>query len=459
MKKIAYHDGDYVFGQAMLNLRARVGLTQARLAGYLGVSRRAVGGWESGSNYPKAEHLKELIALAIEREVCPAGQEEEIRDLWRAGHQKMLLDEAWLAGLLKNVQKPTPSPAGDPISASSGGIATSTVRPRLDWDDALAVPTFHGRKREVELVREWVVEDRCRVVSVLGLGGIGKSALAASLMHQVAEHFDVVIWRSLRDLPTCDVLLDDLLHALAPQSPGDGSVSLEQRQSILLEQMRRQRVLMVLDNLETLLEEGEGAGRMRRGYEGFERFLRLSAESEHQTCVLLTSREKPGFLIPFEGSHASVRSLRLARLELDACESLLAEKNVTGSPAERTRLIEVYTGNPLALKIVAQTIVDLFDGEIGPFLEQGEMIFGGVRELLGEQYRRLSAIEQRALLCLTILGEPSTIDELLGVMVPPVPRGRLLEALELLYRRSMIERGWRKGSFTLQSFVLEYMNA
>ena len=69
---------------------------------------------------------------------------------------------------------------------------------------------------------------------------------------------------------------------------------------------------------------------------------------------------------------------------------MLAEKGVAGSTAEQLRLIEVYAGNPLALKIVAQTIVDLFDGQIALFIEQGEVVFGGVRALLDEQYARLS---------------------------------------------------------------------
>jgi len=67
--------------------------------------------------------------------------------------------------------------------------------------EALDVPSFYGRKEELALLSRWVVEARCRVVSVLGMGGIGKSALAVTVMHRVAAHFEVVIWRSLRDAP------------------------------------------------------------------------------------------------------------------------------------------------------------------------------------------------------------------------------------------------------------------
>ncbi len=48
MTRHFYHEHDYTFGQAMLKLRKRLGLTQAGLADLLGVSRHAVGEWEAG---------------------------------------------------------------------------------------------------------------------------------------------------------------------------------------------------------------------------------------------------------------------------------------------------------------------------------------------------------------------------------------------------------------------------
>ena len=70
-----------------------------------------------------------------------------------------------------------------------------------------------------------------------------------------------------------------------------------------------------------------------------------------------------------------MRVLRLARLNADSCKQLLAEKGVAGSATEQAQLIEAYAGNPLALKIVAQTILDLFDGQIALFLDDGERFF------------------------------------------------------------------------------------
>ena len=105
---------------------------------------------------------------------------------------------------------------------------------------------------------------------------------------------------------------------------------------------------------------------------------------------------------------------------------------MTGSTAERERLIERYGGNPLALKIVAPTIADLFGGEIAAFLEQGELIFGSVRYLLQEQFARLSAVEESIMLWLAILREPVTVQQLANVLVNPLPGAQVLEALDAL---------------------------
>jgi transcriptional regulator with XRE-family HTH domain len=106
----------------MLKMRKAISLTQERLANYLGVSGRAVRGWEAGISYPKAEHLKALIALAVQQQAFTAGHEsEEIRVFWKAARPKMLLDEDWLCTLLEHSSSPQDKetvlvvPSADPL--------------------------------------------------------------------------------------------------------------------------------------------------------------------------------------------------------------------------------------------------------------------------------------------------------------------------------------------------------
>jgi transcriptional regulator with XRE-family HTH domain len=340
MKRSFYDEPDCTFGQAILTLRTNIGLTQSDLADLLGISRRAVGEWEAGNSYPKAERLKQLIYLCIKWQAFPAGHEAEaIRALWVASPQKTLLDEQWLAELLAQQLSPRPLTRLPLIEVAATGKPLSG--PRVDWGEAPASPSFYGREQEMAQLTRWILQERCQIVSLLGMGGIGKSALAVNAMHRIAEHFAVVIFRSLRDAPPCEELLDDCFQVLAPQPLRVLPTSLERRISLLLEHLRASRILLVLDNLEGLLEVGNVQGHLRPGFEGYGRLLRQIGETTHQSCLLLTSREKPADLRPLEGKHAPVRSLRLARLDPTACKQLFTEKDVVGSQQEQARLAEV----------------------------------------------------------------------------------------------------------------------
>ncbi len=111
------------------------------------------------------------------------------------------------------------------------------------------------------------------MVSVLGVGGIGKSALAVTLMRRVAEHFEVVLFRSLRDAPSCEAWLSDCLRVFSLQPLAEVPASLERRLSLLLEGLHERRALLVLDNLEALLQEGDIGGHYRPNFEGYGQVL------------------------------------------------------------------------------------------------------------------------------------------------------------------------------------------
>ncbi len=83
----------------------------------------------------------------------------------------------------------------------------------------------------------------------------------------------------MRDAPACSILLEDCLHVLTPPSLEVGVADLKRGIRLLLELLRKQRVLLVLDNLEALLEAGEARGRLRPGYEDYTRLLQAVAET------------------------------------------------------------------------------------------------------------------------------------------------------------------------------------
>src|SRR5205807_6934590 len=134
----------------------------------------------------------------------------------------------------------------------------------------------------------------------------------------------------------------------------------------------------------------------------------------------------------------------------------LADKELGGTSLAWQRLVAGYTGNPLALKIVGQAVLDLFGGDLDRFLEEGELVFNGVRPVLRQQVGRLSALESLLLTWLAVLREWTELPVLLQVLHPRALRAQMLEALEALRRRSLLERG-QQATFSLQSVVMEYL--
>lgn len=83
-----------------------------------------------------------------------------------------------------------------------------------DWGRALDTSTFCGRTQELAGLKKWVLEDRCRLVLLLGIGGIGKSAIAAQFVQQIQSAFEVVVWRSLQNAPPFSEWLETVLPVL-----------------------------------------------------------------------------------------------------------------------------------------------------------------------------------------------------------------------------------------------------
>src|SRR5258707_6495322 len=149
--------------------------------------------------------------------------------------------------------------------------------------------------------------------------------------------------------------------------------------------------------------------------------------------------------------------MTLAGLEQEACQQLLQDSNLPGEEGEYRSLTERCSRNPLALKVVAATIRDLFGGNITEFLSQGIILFGDTRGLLDQQFEHLSALEGAILCWLALAREPLALGDLVQESISPVPGKELLEALGALRPRSLLDRGEAGGSFTLHPVVMEYV--
>ncbi|MCB0121824.1 MAG: hypothetical protein KDE58_06240, partial [Caldilineaceae bacterium] len=114
-----------------------------------------------------------------------------------------------------------------------------------------------------------------------------------------------------------------------------------------------------------------------------------------------------------------------------------------------------YSGNPLALKLVADTVEEIFGGNMAEFLADETLIFDDIRTVLDQHFARLTDLEQQILFWLAIERETTPLAALRGNLLNPPPQRVLLETLRNLHRRSLVER--HEGGFALQNVITEYL--
>ena len=451
------------FRSLLLRHRGRTRLTQRELAERAGVSLRSVQDWEAGVKYPRAERLQELIQALLEAGGLSSGREmSEAPELWaavqrEAPRMRTQFDQPWFAELLaarsaRNTEGWPTRLAGVRVSDPRSGA----VERAQDWGEAPDTTGFVGRVEELDLLRGWILGARCRLVAVLGMGGIGKTSLAARFAQEVAPTFERVYWRSLRNAPPVAEWAAGAIGFLSDQQLVPPAAESE-RIAALLGLVRARRCLLVLDNSETLFEPGQTSGRYRQGMDGYGRLRQALGETSHQSCLVLTSREAPPELAVMG---AECRSLEVQGLGTAEAQALLADKQLKADTHGWASLVSSYGGNGLALKIVGETIRQVCDGDVAEFLEDATTIgtvFGGIRRLLDTQVARRSPMEHDLMTRLAVEREPISLAELSLDVTPGISRSTIVEAVETLRRRSLVERGERAGTFTLQSMVLEYV--
>ena len=229
----------------------------------------------------------------------------------------------------------------------------------------------------------------------------------------------------------------------------------------LLELLGEARCLLVLDNVETVLQPGGPVGGYRAGYERYGTLLRQVGEAPHRSCLIMTSREEPSEVRLLRGDGGPVRALDLGGLGVEDGRALLRDKQLDGDETAWQALIQRYGGNGLALRVVGETIRELFGGSVADYLDYATaapgVMVGGLRELLDVQMQRLSDTEQELLRRMAVAREPVGVAELAADLGPRIGRAATLEAAEGLRRRSLLERTEGGRLFGLHSVVLEYV--
>ncbi|WP_228058854.1 NB-ARC domain-containing protein [Nostoc sp. LEGE 06077] len=356
------------------------------------------------------------------------------------------------------------------LFAQYQGIQENLTSPKEDWGEAVDVDGFRGRGQDIQDLEEWIVGNeneslRCRLVAVLGMGGIGKTVIAAKVAKEIQSQFDYLIWRSLRNAPPLAEILNQLLRFLPNDAEDYLTVSENNKILLLIDILRKHRCLIILDNIESVLRSGEGktqewAGEYEPGYENYGYFFKKVAEASHDSCLLITSREKPKEVAALEGKNLPVKVLQLSSLHLDEAREILLDKGCKCTDEQLEELLKRYSGNPLALKIVGTTVYDLFSNNITEFLreiQEENAVYGDIRSLLDTQFNRLSDLEKQVMYRLAIHREYISLAQLKNDLRTTEVESKILEVIESLLRRSLIEKEANTSRFRQQSVVMEYV--
>jgi hypothetical protein len=428
--------------------------------------------------------LWKILSSALDDEqLCKANFRAKLENL-RVGNVSLVGNGCIHIGNIsaENVHSPEVSQP-EPQDKDKFNEKTSNSEPKvhLDLGDAPEPNLFYNRISELTTLENWIL-GRTRLITILGLSGIGKTALTLQLISQIQHEFDRIIWRSLGNAPPLASLQTDLITFLSqqqetnppnpplsrggeeiqPLSPRRG----EEIQPLspplskgglgeVINYLRSHRCLIILDDIQTIFSSQQLAGNYQPGYENYGAFFKQITESSHNSCLILLSWEKPREIAALEGENRPCKSLQLNGLGPEAQE-IFTEKGLA-EPEKWSELIDLYRGNPLWLNIVATLIQDLFGGSVSEFLSYDTLFLGDLESLLHQHFDRLTASEQQAIAWLANTPEPADISKIPEHLQLSPPE--LLKVMQSLGRRSLVETVKQNGRshFAIGPVIREYI--
>ncbi len=267
---------------------------------------------------------------------------------------------------------------------------------------------FVGRINERQDLRNLIEQSHARLITIVGLGGIGKTRIALKIAAEVMQHFqDGVFFVQLADLAASEQVIPTIIEAMDLEIHSETHAI-----DYLLDYLADRRVLLILDNFETVLDSAE-----------------LIAEilTETPSCqIITTSREmlylQGETLFPLEGleytcpdeSTGTILDCDAGKLFLQSAERtdpcFTAEDGDLESVAKICRIVR---GMPLAIELAAGWIFMLNPAEIFDEITRGIDILSteqvnvparhrSIRTIFESTWRRLNSGEQSALLKLAV---------------------------------------------------------
>jgi NB-ARC domain len=278
-------------------------------------------------------------------------------------------------------------------SKESSEKKEENIADKFDQNLTLAphIIKLYNRETELKKLNNWISNQNIRLISVLGLSGIGKTTLVKKFVNLNLEHFEIIIWRSLNFPKSLDLLINNLLNVCKQEEKATLDDKLEQLFGIF----NNKKCLIILDDVQNIFIRGQLAGQYQPEYQDYQNFFTRIIETEHQSHVILISQEKCKEMECLDEELYPVKCLDLSGLDDVEIISNMGLKDEDSW----LNLINLYEGNPFYIKTIANSIKNIFDGYVSEFLAETELILTkDMQTHLQLLFNRLSPLEQQIVL-------------------------------------------------------------
>jgi tetratricopeptide (TPR) repeat protein len=335
-------------------------IVEDELGRQIGVAATSIQRYKAGHIPPETRTVAILAEAAVKR-----------------GH----LNRDWLHAFLHAARYPTAERLLEQLCPP----AAPQARPARIYQN-LPAPTYSQFVMRAQAYADVVdgLAQRSALVLIASLGGMGKTSLAREVAIRCLGdagpvHFDAVVWVSDKDRPgstTLPGLLDEIARTL--DYPGFTQFEVEEKRREVEQLLRRQRVLLVVDNFETVADRSL-----------LPWLLRLPEPSK----ALVTSREysrafrNNTFVLDLRGmSETEAQELIAQRLRMLRIDALVRD------PAELAPLVAATGGNPKAIEIS----LGCLKYEHRPFRQVIDDLYAARGELFEDLFSRCWALLDEA---------------------------------------------------------------
>ncbi len=340
---------------------------------------------------------------------------------------------------------PMPAPEARPIARE--------IRP-----SPLPIPAtpFIGREAELAHIAELLADPTCRLLTIVGPGGIGKTRLAleTAVGHQPVFP-DGVIWVSLNDLQTPEQLMAAIAEEIRYRLSGTANAESE-----LLHVLSTKKLLLILDNFEHLLMAVD--------------FVTRLVTQATAVKLLVTSRLALGLQeewrfdlgelsLPDDQEMTTLADNSAVQLFVQSARR--AASNVSLAEAEYSavaRICQLVGGMPLGIELAASWVRLLSCAEIAQEIEKSldfltvdlrnmPLRHRSLRAVFDYSWELLAPDEQKFLARLSIFQGGFTREAAAQIAAVTLPQ------LSLLVDRSLVQR-IAVGRYNLHNIIRQYAN-